>query len=203
MILSVTIKIYYQKIVTIKDDNKRYNFLVMYLVTYKSYYRGLQLKNRALILVNYEKAINYEWLTEMYNLKNESVSSFTRLQEIEKLRTLAIDILENENLLQNIDEVNYFLSSASFKHNIIVDNNRITQFHVSDDNEIDQLISKITSDLIKLFSSSTNNAIKRCLNPQCQMYFVDNSKNNSKKFCCSRCSNLIKVRRFREKKGLE
>jgi len=161
------------------------------------------LRNRALILANYCKKITSDWLIKTYNLTDELSWSVGELYEFNILRELIIDTLENNNIMQNIEKVNYYLSTASFKHNIMVSNNKIIHYHTSDDSINEQLMSKIASDLIKLFNNSTSKGIKRCLNPECKMYFVDNSKNNSKKYCSSRCNNLIKVRRFREKNGHE
>ncbi len=42
--------------------------------------------------------------------------------------------------------------------------------------------------------------IKRCKNAECQWVFYDESKNNSRKWCCNTCASLIKVRQYRQKR---
>ncbi|OEH92663.1 CGNR zinc finger domain-containing protein [Bacillus solimangrovi] len=60
-------------------------------------------------------------------------------------------------------------------------------------------MSEIALSFAQTIASHHYEKIKVCENKECQFFFFDTSKNNSKKFCCTKCANLIKVRRFREK----
>lgn len=64
------------------------------------------------------------------------------------------------------------------------------------------LIAQLASDFFELFFEMDRTRIKICENPDCICYFYDISKNKTKRHCAPNCSNLMKVRRHREKKNL-
>ena len=62
------------------------------------------------------------------------------------------------------------------------------------------VLTKICISFGQLIGMYRVERIKRCGNPLCRWVFYDESKNNSRKWCCNTCASLIKVRRFRAKR---
>jgi len=168
--------------------------------------------NRAIILANSiwflehnkdDVLTDFQWIND--NLLNSgkltaedlSTAAFEQLFD---LRKLVIDVLETDDFSNYIESINEYMAKASFKHKVIFKNDQLIRYHVSGNTLQDQLLSKVASDLVKLYIN-TQTIVKRCMNDECQFFYVDNSKNKSKKFCSNRCSNLIKVRRHRQNKS--
>lgn len=63
----------------------------------------------------------------------------------------------------------------------------------------------VLADIAGTFAEAVSNGdpvrIKTCQNRDCGWIFYDRSKNRSRKWCEDTCGNLIKVRRFRQKKN--
>jgi len=59
--------------------------------------------------------------------------------------------------------------------------------------------SEIAADFAGLLVERDPRRIKTCENDDCRWVFYDESKSQSRRWCASVCSNLIRVRRFRER----
>jgi predicted RNA-binding Zn ribbon-like protein len=59
--------------------------------------------------------------------------------------------------------------------------------------------SEIAADFAGLLVEHDPRRIKMCENEDCLWVFYDESKSQSRRWCASVCSNLIRVRRFRER----
>jgi len=168
--------------------------------------------NRAIILANSKWFLehnkedvldDFQWINDNLLNSNKLTAedlSPALLEQLLDLRKLVIQVLETNKLYNHIDSINEYMSKASYKHNVVFKNDQLIRYHVSSDNLPEQLLSKIASDLVKLFINDQT-VVKRCMNDECQLLYIDNSKNKSKKFCSNRCSNLIKVRRHRQNKS--
>ena len=152
--------------------------------------------NRAVMFANFKEETILEETKQFIRSKNEYDLS-PSLNVLMDLRHLIIEIFECGFDDDAMSYINDYLSSASFYHQVKLVDNELVLYHVSENTQDKQIISKITSDLVKILKQEMT--VKRCENKACQAFFIDTSKNKSKKFCASKCSNLIKVRRYREK----
>ncbi len=59
--------------------------------------------------------------------------------------------------------------------------------------------SEIAADFADLLANGEAARIKTCENEDCRWVFHDDSKSHNRRWCASVCSNLIRVRRFRER----
>ncbi|MCH4888890.1 CGNR zinc finger domain-containing protein [Acidaminobacter sp. JC074] len=156
--------------------------------------------NRAILFANFKEETILEQTKQLIKSNSEFDLS-PSLNVLLELRYLIIEIFDSGLDEDALTYMNDYLSSASYYHQVKLIDNQLVLYHVSEDDEDKQIISKIASDLIKIYKQDMH--VKRCENQECQAYFIDTSKNKSKKFCSSKCSNLIKVRRYREKHANE
>ena len=64
------------------------------------------------------------------------------------------------------------------------------------------LLTKIAIELVKLLSSKEFKYLKKCDNHKCSLYFIDTSKNHSRRWCSMEiCGNRAKVSKFNKKKN--
>lgn len=127
------------------------------------------------------------------------------INELLNLRTFLNSILrkyikEKKMSSKNIEKLNMYLENNMYKKNII---KSATGFEIKVMPEIynwNWFISEIVESFIKLLSEENKNRIKCCENPECKWFFYDETKNQTKRWCDSKCANLMKVRKFRAKK---
>lgn len=153
--------------------------------------------NLSLTLINsiwYKDYENREILEE-YTWVQENLGANYSLEKLIELRSIFLDILRNDMLQDYIEALNEKVTLSSYYPRLNHDQGR---YSISWQNE-ESLESKIILDFFKLVASDYFSQIKICQNDQCHYFFIDYSKNHSKKFCSSRCSNYVKVKRFRNK----
>ncbi|URJ62468.3 CGNR zinc finger domain-containing protein [Paenibacillus polymyxa] len=64
-----------------------------------------------------------------------------------------------------------------------------------------KVVAEVVADFAQAFVSSGGSRIRICDNTDCRWVFYDDTRNRSKRFCDDKmCGNLMKVRRFRERK---
>jgi len=169
------------------------------------------MKNKSILLANSiwfnnntgeEILANNTWITDKLEKIGYPISkplSSSCLKDLLTLRTIILEILSNKDISSKQTIINTYLAKATYTPMIINKDDTTLNLWKCESNEEDQLISEITQDLVTLFSENIIEHVKTCSNDECKDYFLDNSKNKSKKFCSSKCGNLIKVRRHRAK----
>ena len=69
-----------------------------------------------------------------------------------------------------------------------------------DEPRLDRILWPIGQSAVDLLTSERFRKVKQCEAEDCQAYFLDNSKNESRRFCsATRCGTADRVRRFRER----
>jgi predicted RNA-binding Zn ribbon-like protein len=64
----------------------------------------------------------------------------------------------------------------------------------------DRFLSELAKDALDLFTKIDLRQVKRCANPDCVLYFHDDSKNHTRQWCSMRiCGNRAKASRFRKR----
>lgn len=149
-----------------------------------------------------DKILNRNWLNDniasIYGLQLNTLND-DFYQKLLQLRKVTIDILESRNLEPYTSQLNHYMSMAPTYHQIMMENKVLVMEERSNASMEFQLLSQLSNAIISLFSMDRITDIKHCANDECQFFFLDNSKNKSKKYCSSKCNNLMKVRRFRSK----
>lgn len=63
--------------------------------------------------------------------------------------------------------------------------------------------AEIARGLADIIANRDPTRFKICENPDCQWVFYDESKNRSRRWCGEPCGNLLRVRKFREKRRIQ
>ncbi|MBF4695555.1 CGNR zinc finger domain-containing protein [Fusibacter ferrireducens] len=167
--------------------------------------KAIDLANSVWFKNNNQGEILYDqsWFTEHFLTEDSTLEIPLKASFIEQLltlRTLLLEILSTGEISElQREQLDEYLSKAIYHPKISYKDGIMSSswFCVSDYEN--QLLSEIAQDLIRLFSENKIEHVKTCSNDECQYYFIDHSKNKSKKFCSSKCNNLIKMRRYRAK----
>lgn len=96
--------------------------------------------------------------------------------------------------------LNPYLMSSAVKRKILSnDSSSPTLDFVPEQADVPYVMAELALAWYKLLFENDRSRIRICENPDCACYFYDESKNKSKRHCAPNCSNVMKVRRHREK----
>jgi len=155
--------------------------------------------------------INHGHADVIYDLKwiNDNLASSLGIQldqisesffiQLESLRNMIINILNEKNILKHLEQLNQTMALANYHNRVYTKDGEPIVEQISFSENKNQLLSAIAMDIVQLYMTDKLTHIKICSNNECQFFYIDYSKNNSKKYCSSKCSTLIKVRRHRSK----
>jgi predicted RNA-binding Zn ribbon-like protein len=120
----------------------------------------------------------------------------TRAIMITYIQEIVDDQLDAEGLMQVIE--NSFQSSSGTRTVLKQSDSPHINFK-PECYDLNYLIADLYGRFFDLVFTDDRTRIRICENPDCRYVFYDDSKNKSKRHCHAGCSNLMKVRRFREK----
>lgn len=81
------------------------------------------------------------------------------------------------------------------------DNSYILEYIPNKSSKYNVLLTKIAIEVIKLLDSKEFKYLKKCDNHKCCLYFIDTSKNHSRRWCSMEvCGNRSKVSSFTKRK---
>ena len=158
-------------------------------IWYKNHNNSEVLQDLTWINSNLSSAVEYSL--------NEITDDF--LDDLFTLRSIAIQALTNRSINDHIQKLNELISQVQYTPKVFIINENIHLINTTKSSPESQVLVKIATDLVNLFETNEIKNVSTCANQDCQFFFIDHSKNKSKKFCSTRCGNLIKVRRYREK----
>ncbi|MBN2795661.1 MAG: CGNR zinc finger domain-containing protein [Clostridia bacterium] len=167
-------------------------------------------ENLALALINSRWHKNYEnheilfdqnWVSERLFLPHQKSISLTEeeVQSLLDLRDMLLDCLTKKPTKAQLSALDERLKKNSYYPQMdIVDSDYKIKW-IPTGSAFDTLISRIILAFYDLLEKDIFQNIKTCENELCHYSFIDHSKNQSKKFCSTRCNNYVKVKRFRSK----
>lgn len=135
-----------------------------------------------------------------FSLTENEYSQLVKLRE--KLAEAIEEVISQKKISpQKLMELNDFLAAISLKYSIEYNCDQVLQLQPIN-KDFDFIIFKVMSSFVEVLTKYDIDRIRKCQNPDCWWIFYDQSKNNSRKWCCNKCSSLIKVRKYREKHKL-
>lgn len=143
-----------------------------------------------------------DWINT--NLNAESTDAVVDISDdfvasIKHLRAIVLDVFNGETVDNEVDFLNELLKKRKTFNQIAIKNGETVMTSVSQSSVLDGILAKVASDLIDIIINSSVGRIHRCENDDCRFYYLDMSKNQSKKYCSLKCNNVAKVRRYRAK----
>jgi len=112
-------------------------------------------------------------------------------------------IQENKPLELLVEKTNNILIKSQ-THPLIQKNEQSYSLEFVPKKTENLLLTKIAIELVKLLSSKEFKYLKKCDNHKCSLYFIDTSKNHSRRWCSMEiCGNRAKVSKFNKKKTIK
>lgn len=161
---------------------------------------------------NIDPFIDEGWITTFLsnwgyeNLESPNEVEYKYLVELrEDLININDDLLATNGIIteEMIKKINSYLTICKC-YRILSKDNEGYKIEVKHENySWFWIINEVATSFSEIILSKDISRVKICENPDCKFIYYDNSKNQSKRWCCDKCSNLIKVRRFRVKQKNE
>jgi predicted RNA-binding Zn ribbon-like protein len=110
--------------------------------------------------------------------------------------------IESQTSLDNIlQKANEILVKGKVHPQVSNNNGLFELRYVCTEKKNNQLLSRIAIEVIKLISSQEFKYLKKCDNHKCSLFFVDTSRNHSRRWCSMEiCGNRSKVNSFTQRK---
>jgi predicted RNA-binding Zn ribbon-like protein len=152
-----------------------------------------------------------DWMAER-GLPPVAARTETDLGELKRfrdeLRRWAVLLVEGEELSESdLKTLNEALSASAFTKSVLRTNTDVvlTEQPLAASAGYAALLAAAAASFAETLTKLDRYRVRICENKDCKWVFYDDTKNRSKRFCeDSMCGNLMKVRRFRErKKGQE
>lgn len=128
------------------------------------------------------------------------------LEELKKLRQLmrniSIELNSGLGLQQDhLNELNFILSSVSSQFQLKHNPNAFDMEQIYNADDWALILWHITYSFAQILCKPEVDRLKVCCNQNCEWIFVDQSRNKTRRWCDTKvCGNIMKVRRFRDRK---
>lgn len=149
-----------------------------------------------------------QWLSQLF--AKWELGSLLPLDSATKERLISLRKEIHESIVElnaghsgqvQLKEINQVLKSVSLHPHLVYEE---SEYHI--ENKYNKtgwsfVIWRIAYSFAGLLANQDNNRIKICSNEDCDWVFFDHSKNKSRRWCDDKvCGNIMKARRFRDKK---
>ncbi|MFF2886162.1 CGNR zinc finger domain-containing protein [Paenibacillus sp. NPDC057967] len=123
----------------------------------------------------------------------------------DRLRQFAIQLSRDTTVTHEmISAVNEKLKQSAATREMRQDDETIRMVWLPQEHTWKSLLSEVAASFAQTLADGQGNRIRICENSNCNWVFLDDTRNRSKRFCDDKmCGNLMKVRRFRERKKSE
>jgi predicted RNA-binding Zn ribbon-like protein len=152
---------------------------------------------------------NADWLKTFlhrWGLQDRRVPSKAAVDELRRLRSTLWrlgELMVRKRRLQMSDlaMLNRFLAAAPLRRRLKEERRRFAIGFVPARRDWTWVESEIAADFAQLLASQDlRRRIKLCANRDCRWIFYDATKSQTRNWCTPTCGNLMKVRRFRQRK---
>jgi predicted RNA-binding Zn ribbon-like protein len=153
---------------------------------------------------------NYDWLRKFLQhwgelqINPEDPATREKLRNLRTLiRAMADDFMTGKKINENdLESLNSILESSLSISRLEAKGKAYSLRQVPRERGLAFILAEIASSFADVIARGESERLKICENRDCLWIFYDESKNRSRKWCegGTGCGNLMKVRRFRERK---
>ncbi|UCE60119.1 MAG: CGNR zinc finger domain-containing protein [Phycisphaerales bacterium] len=152
---------------------------------------------------------NQKWLASFlarWDLPHREVQAEDTRKALQGLRSLLLRIMTSLRAgerprAKDIDVLNGHLSAAPLFRCVERDEGGFKVSLRAVESGLPAALAEIAGSFAEVLADGDPNRIKLCDNPDCRWVFYDQSKSRTRRWCDGgSCGNLLKVRRFRERK---
>ncbi|MFS0722530.1 CGNR zinc finger domain-containing protein [Paenibacillus sp. 1P07SE] len=139
-------------------------------------------------------------LTATLPMNADNLKKLKRLRDL--MRTICIALNADLALQQDqLHEINLMLTSVSSQFQLNASKNAFEMEQMYNAEDWTLVLWQTTYSFAQLLSKPDVNRLKVCDNQNCEWIFLDQSKNQTRRWCDTKvCGNIMKVRRFRNRK---
>jgi len=121
------------------------------------------------------------------------------------LRRMVDDLLGGRSPgSRDTDELNHLLANAPVLRRLEPEAGSWNLVLAPPRGSIDDVLGEIAAAFATMLAEDLSDRVKVCENPDCGWVILDTSRNRSRRWCDSaECGNLMKVRRFRQRRRLD
>jgi predicted RNA-binding Zn ribbon-like protein len=98
------------------------------------------------------------------------------------------------------DSLNAYLDRVPIVRRVTVSGGKPEMIQISRGDKLEAALAAIAGSFAETVVQEDPSRIKVCRNKDCLWVFFDRSKNRSRRWCENTCGNLMKVRRFRQRR---
>ncbi|WP_432664380.1 CGNR zinc finger domain-containing protein [Wukongibacter baidiensis] len=150
---------------------------------------------------------DHKWMDEFlrqWNLETELELTEDTINVLLDLRLKLTNYFEkifyNREIDQkDVDQINDYLALSKVKRKLLYSSGEYLSQLTTVTKDLNWIVSEIVASFVMLLTEYDDERIKICENPECKWVFYDESRSRTRRWCDSKCGNLMKVRRFREK----
>lgn len=155
---------------------------------------------------------NDDWLRkflERWQWSSRETTLENARDSFHKLRALIARIVKNTIAGEEVSErdwnpLNSIMSSAPLIQQLHKQKNKYQLLLLPMKKNLDSILAEIAISFSQVFTEGDPARIRICENDDCRWVFYDHSKNKTRRWCdAGSCGNLMKVRRFRDRKKKE
>lgn len=159
-----------------------------------------------------DRLLKPEWqasFLKRYDLSAPVPASAKELDEMRRfrdtLREFAKQLYEGGTVTKQMtDAVNEQLERSAVVRHAKLDGADVVVEWLPQEHAWSAVLAEAAADFAQTLASGQGSRIRLCDNDNCKWVFLDETRNRSKRFCEDKtCGNLMKVRRFRERKKTE
>jgi predicted RNA-binding Zn ribbon-like protein len=148
-----------------------------------------------------------EWLAEfvaLWTLEVDGRPGPKALDALTALRDALWRIVERTShgepaAVEDLEQLNAALGASTPRRRVTAADGGYRIDLVPPKRDWEWVRSEIAADFADLLVANDPTRVKTCENDDCRWVFFDESKSRNRRWCASVCSNLIRVRRFRER----
>jgi len=121
---------------------------------------------------------------ELNNIKENELYFKELIDYRTLIRNSFLDYIKKQISLDKlIKTTNNILLKAKVHPQIINENDSFELEYIPKANNYNELLTKIAIELIKLLKSKEFKYLKKCDNHKCSLFFIDTSRNHSRRWC--------------------
>lgn len=134
-------------------------------------------------------------------LDSPSPADLARMIELREFLSGLVDALRHDPVIpsEQLDNLNRYLALSPMIYTLVECGSHYRKTLLPGITGLESFLFQVAVSFADLIGDAKIERIKRCQNPACGWVYLDESKNNSRKWCGNTCSSLIKVRRFRQR----
>lgn len=159
-----------------------------------------------------DRLLEAEWQAEFLNRRRLTAPVPAAPEDLEELRKFRDQLrrfaeylsVQGDATSEMVEAVNGKLQHSAVIRRVAQEEERIRIELTPQEHTWNAVLAEVAASFAQTLADGSGSRVRICDNTNCKWVFLDDTRNRSKRFCDDKlCGNLMKVRRFRERKKSE